>query len=181
MGSLMARRVRGGPLVAMLLVACGGAGADGEGSAGQDPPDGGTDLSALTVEIGGERWTGFDCRQRVIRAFRSASSGRVPAVPAMCTIDGLMQSSIELLVQGSIVGYETGSWTGDEVERRVAVDFEADGHELDTRTGVEPGSTLQISTWDSTGLIRGELDLLLPESAGGARITGPFTIAFEVH
>lgn len=181
MGALTVRRARGGPLLAILLAACGGAGAEADGGAEVDARDGVTDLSALTVEIGSERWTGFDCGERVVRAFRSASSGRIPAVPAMCTVDGGMQPSIELLVQGSMVGYETGSWTGDEVKRRVAVDFDAEGHQLDTRAGVEPGSSVQISTWDSTGLIRGELDLILPEASGGGRISGPFTIAFEVR
>lgn len=168
------------PLVAILFIGCSGPGA---GSPPEREPraGGGTDLSALAVEIGGERWTGFDCPQRRIRAYRSPSSGRVPAVPAMCTIGGRMRPSIELLVQGSLVGYETGSWTGDEVKRRIAVDFEADGHELDSRKGVKPGSTLEITTWDSTGLIRGELDLVLPAPDGGARITGPFTIAFDVE
>jgi hypothetical protein len=141
-----------------------------------------TDLSAITVTIGGKEWTGFSCPQKVIRGFRNPATGTVPLIPAMCILDGAARPSLEIQVQGSLVNYATGTWSGREIRQRVAVDFEAGGYEFDSRRdAIDSASSVTISTWDREGLVKGELDLVLAGASDTATIRGPFSIAFSVR
>jgi hypothetical protein len=178
-------------LATATLSGCGGASAEAEpgmrsttssgGSAGSASGTG-TDMSAVVIEMDGERWTGLTCPQKVVRVTKNPTYGGVWMVPAICMTSARPLATLELMVQGAPMKFETGSWSGDDVQRRIAVEFETDGYDVDTkRDRLEPTSRLTISTWDSESLIEGELDLVVSTAHGTATIRGPFTIAFEVR
>lgn len=166
-------------LTTAFLAACGGSSPEADTSRSEDAASGRAPGSEIVVETGGERWTGFDC-SRVVRVFASPTSGTFAAVPATCVIGVGADAQLHLEVNG--LSHETGTWTGDDIKLRIAVDFEAEGHDLTTRSDrIEPESSVTISTWDTDGLIEGELDLLLRNDGGSGSVRGPFAIAFEVR
>ena len=173
------------------LSGCGGASAEAEselrsgtsssGTAGSAPGTM-TDMSAVVIELGGQRWTGLTCPQKVVRVMKNPTYDAVWRVPAICMTAGRPLATLELMVQGAPMKFETGSWSGDDLKRRIAVEFDADDYDMDTkRDEIEPASRLTLSTWDAEGLIEGELDLFVTTAHGTGTIRGPFTIAFEVQ